>query len=189
MTAAERARRGQGARLSYGKAHELHNSRLHPRSQGPEQVLGAQKARQECSCEEAQGNSQQGHPGQGACSNRDCAASVVVGDCATAVSSPTQRSLAHLRDNGFIAEVVEKYNSFSRTRKDLWGWCDILALNPVDATILAVQTTTTSNMKARIQKITDSETVASVRKCGIEIHVHGWSKKKGRWQLRVADIS
>ena len=42
--------------------------------------------------------------------------------------TPTQRSLAALRDLGYLVEVVEKWNSFTRTRKDLWGWADLLAV-------------------------------------------------------------
>ena len=104
--------------------------------------------------------------------------------------TPTQRSLARLRDEGYVAEVVEKWIPGANLRKDLWGWCDILALNPdCVEPILAVQTTTTANMKKRIDKIVNSETVGIVRKCGISIHVHGWSKKKGRWIVRVQDLS
>jgi hypothetical protein len=35
--------------------------------------------------------------------------------------TPTQRSLAALRELGYLVEVVEKWNSFTRTRKDLVG--------------------------------------------------------------------
>jgi hypothetical protein len=120
------------------------------------------------------------------------------------VGSPTQRSLKLLRDRGYHAEVVEKWIPMARVRKDLWGWCDILCLigssthtpEHDGATgyytppyILAVQTTTTPNMKARIQKIQDSDTIGLVRECGIAVAVHGWSKKKGRWVCRETDLS
>lgn len=104
------------------------------------------------------------------------------------MSSPTQRSLKFLRDNGYLAEVVERWIPGANIRKDLWGWCDILALSP-DRNILAVQTTTKKNMSARIQKISDSETVSAVREAGIAINVHGWEKRAGRWQLSVKDCS
>jgi hypothetical protein len=42
--------------------------------------------------------------------------------------TPTQRSLKALRELGYLVEVVEKWNSFTRTRKDLWGWADLLAI-------------------------------------------------------------
>lgn len=102
--------------------------------------------------------------------------------------SPTQRSLEYLREQGYHCEVVEKWNSFTRQRKDLWGWCDILAIRKDE--VLAVQVTSTSNITARIKKIQDSDTVGLVRDAVIRIEVHGWSKKaNGRYEIRVEDIS
>ena len=101
--------------------------------------------------------------------------------------SPTQRSLEYLRDLGYHCEIVEKWNSFTKQRKDLWGWCDILAIRENE--VLAVQVTA-SAVADRIKKIQESTTVALVRKAGIRIEVHGWRKNsKGRYVLRVEDIS
>jgi len=83
--------------------------------------------------------------------------------------------------------VVEKWNSFTRQRKDLWGWCDILAIRKNE--VLAVQVTA-SAVADRIKKIQESDTVAKVREAGIRIEVHGWRKNsKGRYVIRVEDIS
>lgn len=102
--------------------------------------------------------------------------------------SPTQRSLEYLREQGYLPEVVERFNSFTKQRKDLWTWCDILAIRKDE--VLAVQVTSTSNISARIKKIQESETVGRVRDAGIRIEVHGWGKNsKGRYVLRVEDIS
>ena len=101
--------------------------------------------------------------------------------------SPTQRSLEYLRELGYHCEVVEKWNSFTRQRKDLWGWCDILAIRKDE--VLAVQVTA-SAVADRIKKIQESDTVAKVREAGIRIEVHGWRKNsKGRYVIRVEDIS
>jgi len=101
--------------------------------------------------------------------------------------SPTQRSLEYLRELGYHCEVVEKWNSFTRQRKDLWGWCDILAIRKDE--VLAVQVTA-SAVADRIKKIQDSTTVALVRDAGIRIECHGWRKNsKGRYVIRVEDIS
>lgn len=101
--------------------------------------------------------------------------------------SPTQRSLEYLRDLGYHCEIVEKWNSFTKQRKDLWGWCDILAIRENE--VLAVQVTA-SAVADRIKKIQESTTVALVRKAGIRIEVHGWRKNsKGRYVIRVEDIS
>ena len=101
--------------------------------------------------------------------------------------SPTQRSLEYLRDLGYHCEIVVKWNSFTKQRKDLWGWCDILAIRENE--VLAVQVTA-SAVADRIKKIQESTTVALVRKAGIRIEVHGWRKNvKGRYVIRVEGLS
>jgi hypothetical protein len=104
------------------------------------------------------------------------------------MSSPTVRSLKYLRDAGYLCQVVEVWNSFTRTRKDLFGFIDIIAVK--EGETLAVQTTTTENMSARVRKIADTETTPLVRKADWKIHVHGWSKNKSnRWELKIIDVS
>ena len=101
--------------------------------------------------------------------------------------SPTQRSLEYLRELGYHCEIVEKWNSFTKQRKDLWGWCDILAIRKDE--VLAVQVTA-SAVADRIKKIQETTTVALVRDAGIRIECHGWRKNsKGRYVIRVEDIS
>ncbi|MFZ4600005.1 MAG: hypothetical protein ACOYNN_15310 [Terrimicrobiaceae bacterium] len=101
--------------------------------------------------------------------------------------SPTQRSLAHLRESGYHVEIVEKWNSFTKQRKDLWGWADLLAIRKGE--VLAVQVTA-SAVSDRIKKIMDSETLSLVRDAGIRIEVHGHRKNsKGKYVMRVVDLS
>ena len=101
--------------------------------------------------------------------------------------TPTQRSLAYLREQGYHCEVVEKWNSFTKQRKDLWCWCDILAIRRGE--VLAVQVTA-SAVSDRIKKIMASDTLALVREAGIRIEVHGWRKNsKGKYVQRIEDIS
>jgi hypothetical protein len=78
-----------------------------------------------------------------------------------AKSSPTQRSLEYLREQGYFCAIVEKWNSFTKQRQDLWGWCDILAIRENE--VLAVQVTSTG-VAERIKKIQESPTVALVRR-------------------------
>lgn len=95
-----------------------------------------------------------------------------------------------LRDRGYLAEVVEKRLPRCFITKDLFGFIDILAVHPERlGDIVAVQTTSSSNVAARVDKIINHENVGAVRKGGIKILVHGWAKRKGRWQLREIDIS
>ena len=97
--------------------------------------------------------------------------------------SPTARSLALLRSRGYLAEVVEKWIPRANIRKDLWGWCDVLAVH--DFGFNAVQCTTYANVSARVRKIKESDTFARVRPHLYAISVHGWKKnKQGRWECR-----
>lgn len=101
--------------------------------------------------------------------------------------SPTQLSLRWLRHEGWFAWVVEHWNSYARIRQDLWGFADVLALRDED--VLAVQTTSYSNIAARVRKINDHPNVDVVRKAAIQIHVHGWRKVNGKWVVRIEDCS
>ena len=102
--------------------------------------------------------------------------------------SPTERSLKALRADGWLCQVVEKWNPHSRTRLDLFGFVDILALRGGET--LAVQATSRSNVSIRANKIAEHENVAAVRKAGWRLEVWGWSKNSaGRWDVRVVDLS
>ena len=101
--------------------------------------------------------------------------------------TPTQRTLKLLRDDGWLAEVVERWVPGANIRKDLFGWVDIVALR--DGETLAVQCTSYTNISARVKKIADSETVAQVRKAGWLIWVIGWRKVNNRWTQRTVDCS
>ena len=101
--------------------------------------------------------------------------------------TPTQRSLKALRELGYLVEVVEKWNSFTRTRKDLWGWADLLAVRRGE--VLAVQVTAQA-VANRVAKVAASETISRVREAGIRIEIHGWRKNaKNRYVQRVVDLS
>lgn len=102
--------------------------------------------------------------------------------------SPTGRSLENIRERGYVPWVVEYWNAFSRKRVDLFGIFDIIAVG--NGETLAVQTTSGSNVSARVKKIADSEYIAACRDAGWRIEVHGWRKSaRNRWVLRVVDVS
>jgi hypothetical protein len=96
--------------------------------------------------------------------------------------TPTSRSLALLRKEGLLAEVVEKWNSFSRTKKDLLGFIDIVALAPEKGVTWGVQCTTADNLAARVRKITMEcrEAAEAWLRCGNKIAVIGWAKRGPR---------
>ena len=105
------------------------------------------------------------------------------------MSSPTQRSLKYMRDLGYHAEITERWVPGANLRKDLWTFCDVLCLHRETGELVAVQTTSYTNIPARCRKIAECELTAIVRKAGIAIHVHGWRKVGNRWQVKVKDLS
>ena len=104
-------------------------------------------------------------------------------------TSPTTLSLKALRDAGYTVAIVEHFNPHMRIRQDLFGFIDILAIRPGET--LAVQTTSRSNMAARVRKIAEHPNVAAGREAGWSIQVHGWAQKKprARWECRTVDVS
>jgi hypothetical protein len=88
--------------------------------------------------------------------------------------SPTQKSLAYLREQGMTCEVVERWNAFARIRQDLFGIIDIVALD--EQQTLGVQTTSWTNVSARVKKIADSPHLPALLRAGWVLEVHGWKK-------------
>lgn len=110
------------------------------------------------------------------------------------MESPTKRSLKLLRETGHQAQVVERWNMFAKVRQDLFGWIDIVAVDPKTPGILGVQTTTTTNQAARIEKARGNGALVAWLLAGGRLTVHGWRKSKGRWvvterPLTIADVS
>ena len=101
--------------------------------------------------------------------------------------TPTQRTLAYLREQGYLCAIVEKWNPHVKIRQDLFGFIDILAIKKDET--LAVQCTSTG-VAARVKKIQESEYLSRVREAGWKILIVGWSKNsKGRYVMRLLDIS
>lgn len=102
--------------------------------------------------------------------------------------SPTQRSLAEMRKRGYLAAVTERWNPFAKIRQDLFGIVDVLCLGEKE--VVAVQTTSASNLNARVKKITDHESTPALRRAGVRILAHGWRKApNGRYLLKEVDCS
>ncbi len=104
------------------------------------------------------------------------------------MSSPTQRTLAKLRKEGYRAAVVERWNAHAGIRQDLYGCVDILGIK--EGETLAVQACSYSGVSARVKKIAECESTPDIRAAGWRFEVHGWRKNtKGRWECRVVDVS
>lgn len=106
--------------------------------------------------------------------------------------SPTQRSLAKLRKDGWLVAITERWNPFAKIRQDLFGFVDLLAIK--GDTTLAVQTTSGDNVTARIAKIRALQSSSLwLESPNRKIVVHGWRKigergKRKIWECREVTL-
>lgn len=108
--------------------------------------------------------------------------------------SPTQKSLALLRAQGYTAEVVERWLPRANVRKDLFGFIDLVAMNGDH--LLAVQTTTLSSYQQHVTKLKEKEDFLGtwLESAGkFEMHCWGEGRKAGkpykRLRISLATIS
>ena len=98
-----------------------------------------------------------------------------------AKSSPTQRSLAHLRESGWTVAKVEYWLAPARRRIDVWHFGDLLACKPPDGKPTLIQTTSGNNVSSRLQKAKDfSGPLIAWLLSGGALVVHGWAKRGAR---------
>ena len=103
------------------------------------------------------------------------------------VVTPMRRSLAHLRALGYRAQKVEQTVPHTSIKRDCFG-VDVLALKGGEP-IWANQTTTATNVAARIEKLRTVGFIDLWKSVGAMLEVWGWSKAGPRgcrktWQLR-----
>jgi hypothetical protein len=109
--------------------------------------------------------------------------------------SPTTRSKKELTTDGWYAERVEYWNSFTQRRHDLFKFADLIAMR-IGETPLLVQTTTGTNLAARRTKIYESDLAALALQSGFRIILHGWRQlkvKRGgkamRWAVLEEEVT
>lgn len=90
--------------------------------------------------------------------------------------SPTSRTLNWLKKQGMIAGVVERYNSHTKRKNDLFGFIDVVAI--AGGATIGVQATSADHVADRASKIIN-ECPHAVTWLNAEnfIWVVGWSKK------------
>jgi hypothetical protein len=110
------------------------------------------------------------------------------------MSSPTQRTLAECKKRGWTAQVVERFNTFTKRRIDLFGVIDIIAITPEG--IMAIQATsgqTGGNHSTRMAKIKAEPRAKQWIDAGGKFEVWSWAKrgaagKRKLWTLRVEAV-
>jgi len=106
--------------------------------------------------------------------------------------SPTQRTLAELRSRGWEADICEKWLPHVHRggggfgiRQDLFGWIDIIAIDP-DRGVGGIQSTGTA-FAEHLRKLTN-ERAAQVRswlEAGAWGELWGWRKLGKVWRPRI----
>jgi hypothetical protein len=103
----------------------------------------------------------------------------------------TQLSLKRLRNDGWLADVTERWQPATPAgfgghliRKDLFEFIDILAIHEQHG-ILAVQTTSFDGMRERLKKIARLQAAQVLLAAGGKIEVHGWAKVGGRFVCKA----
>lgn len=109
--------------------------------------------------------------------------------------SPTQRTRAYLKEQGFFSTITEKWNPHARKRQDMFGFIDLVYLT--DCQIVAVQVTSGTNHASRKSKIIKEckKQASQWILCEGKIELWSWSKRKVkrggkamRWTPRIEEI-
>ena len=105
------------------------------------------------------------------------------------MTSPTQRSLAHLKAKGYTAAVTEHWNPFAHIRQDLFGFIDIVAVKMRGKGVLAVQTTSADNISKRIAKSMVIPALTVWLSSGNTYIVQGWSLKGKKGERKMWQVT
>lgn len=98
--------------------------------------------------------------------------------------SPTARSLAVLRKDGWTVGVVERFIPGAGVRQDFLGFADILAVKPGYRT-LAIQACVTGDVPKRMAKIRAEPRARTWLECQHDIEVWGWAKRGPRGKRKT----
>lgn len=113
--------------------------------------------------------------------------------------TPTQRTLRHLRHEGLLSAIVEKWNAYAGKhgqRQDMFGIIDIVSLCPLRG-IIGVQSCGNS-FKQHWDKLTYEKAEISREwlSCGGKLYIYSWRKVKRKrggkamiWQPRIKEIT
>lgn len=110
-----------------------------------------------------------------------------------ALSSPTARTLAWLREQGWDADVVERWVPGANVRRDFLGFADILAIRG-EAT-LAVQACSATDVAKRVAKVRSSATAPHwLASPARKLWIVGWRKYAKRvdgrhWRPIVRELT
>lgn len=105
------------------------------------------------------------------------------------MATPTARTLAELRKQGYVAAVVERWLPKVDLRKDLFGCIDVLACHGLTAGCLGVQATTRENVMHRVEKAAKQIELRTFLQAGNRFEVWGWEQRGGKWTHLVYPVT
>ena len=102
--------------------------------------------------------------------------------------TPTARTLALLRAEGYVCCVAEAWLPGVNRRRDLFGFADVAAVHPRLAGPLLVQTTTADHPADRSRKVRASPAARLWVRAGGRMELHGWERRGGSWTVRRVQL-
>lgn len=99
--------------------------------------------------------------------------------------SPTQRSLAFCRKNGWTVQVVERFNIYAKRRIDLFGVIDLMVLDENGGGPLGVQACAGASHAARRTKALAEPRLAKWLVQPARFEVWSWAKQGPRGKRKV----
>ncbi len=104
------------------------------------------------------------------------------------MKTPTEMSLNFLRKQGYSVAITEHWNPFGKVRMDLFGIIDLVAIKAGVPGVLGIQTTSKTNISARVNKSKNNKDLLTWYKAGNRFLIHGWGKENGVWKLEEREV-
>jgi hypothetical protein len=106
--------------------------------------------------------------------------------------TPTARALKDLKEMGYLAAVVERWNQYARIRQDLFGCIDLIALRE-GVGVLFVQACAGASHAARVAKVRAEPRLPAILASGARVEVWSYAKqgahgKRKTWTLRREEV-
>lgn len=106
-------------------------------------------------------------------------------DCVISSKCPADKlTRKHLEDRGYVVDKAESYNAHTKRKKDLFKFIDFVAIHPIKGELIAIQTTSKSNLSARIKKAENLKAYWHWLASGNDVVFHGWFKGERKWELK-----
>jgi len=96
-----------------------------------------------------------------------------------------------LRDRGYIYYITEYFTRHGGIprRHDLFNFIDVVGIHVGKQELLAIQTTSYGNLKARIKKAEGLPAYWGWLMTGNPVEFHGWKKmKNGKWDPCIVRV-